>query len=184
MTIHAGRDGRVECRATIPLALPAAGAWGQLRDFRRYAAHDYFHHDVRVAGGVPRAGAALQLSHRFVSVGVRRVGRILRWREGEGFAFSDLSRRGPRAGFPHVFVLRVEPAGDGASVLHLAVRGRWTAGWVPLPLRRAWLAWVFAYVAARTRNELLAYQAARAAGVRASRPARAGGRGSCRRCPG
>jgi hypothetical protein len=171
VTIRASRDGRVTCRAAIPLALPAGSVWGQVRDFRRYASHDYFHRDVRVGGGVPRAGAPLRLTHCFACFRVERVGRILRWREGAGFAFSDLSRRGPRAGFPHVFALRIESAGDGRSTLHLSVRGRWTAGWVPLFARRIWLAWMFAYVVARTRNELRAYQAARGASRRAPRPA-------------
>ena len=161
MTIRAHRDGRVDCRAAVPLSVPARRAWGQLRDFRRYASHDYFHADVRVAGGVPRAGAAVRLTHRFGCFRVERTGRILRWREGDGWAFSDLSRRGPRSGFPHVFAARVEPAGDRRSTLHLTVAGRWTAEWVPLWARRLWLAWVFAYVVARTRSEVLAYQAAR-----------------------
>jgi hypothetical protein len=166
MTVHAGRDGRVDCRAAIPLDLPAAAAWGQVRDFARYASHDYFHADLRVDGGVPRQGAALRLTHRHAGVRVERVGRICWWEEGVGWAFSDLSRRGPRHGFPHVLVVRVEAAGTGVGgasrcVLHVAVRGRWTAAWVPPALRRLWLAWVFAYVVSRTRNDLWAYQAAR-----------------------
>lgn len=124
MTIRATPDGRVTCRAAIPLGVSAGRAWGQVRDFGRYASHDYFHHDVRVSGGVPRAGVALRLSHRFAGFRVERVGRILRWREGVGFAFSDLSRRGPRAGFPHVFALTLEPAGDARCVVRLTVRGR------------------------------------------------------------
>ncbi len=165
MMIRAHRDGRVDCRAAVPLSVPARGAWGQLRDFRRYASHDYFHADVRVAGGVPRAGAALGLSHRFGFVRVERTGRILRWREGCGWAFSDLSRRGPRVGFPHVFTAHVESAGPARSVLHLTVRGRWTAAWVPLWARRLWLAWVFAYAVSRARNEMGGYEAARVRGL-------------------
>lgn len=166
MRIRLGRGGRVDCSASVPLDLPAGSVWGQLRDFRRYASHDFFHHEVRVEGGVPRRGARLQLSHRFGCFRVERVGRILLWREGEGFAFSDLSRRGRGRGFPHVLILHVQPVGPTRSTLHLRVRGRWTAGWVPLLARRAWLSWVFACVVLRTRNELRAYEAAHRAARR------------------
>lgn len=160
-TIVADRNGRVTCQAAVPFDLTARSVWGQVREFARYAAHDYFHHDVRVEGGVPRQGAGLRLSHRYAGVSVERVGRILLWREGVGFAFSDLSLAGARAGFPHVFALRIESVGERRSVVHLSVRGRWTARRVPLWARRAWLRWVFSYVVVRTRNELLAYQIAR-----------------------
>ncbi len=169
--VHVGRQGRVRCEAVIPLALPAGSVWGQLRDFHRFAAHDYFHADIQVEGGVPQAGARLRLSHRYAGFHVVRVGRILWWREGEGFAFSDLSVKGPQHGFPHVFVLRVEAIDHDHSKLHVVVRGKWTAMWVPPWARWAWLSWVFAYVVSRTRNELLAFCLARDAA--ASKTARA-----------
>jgi len=108
------RSGRVDCRAELQLPLPAPAAWGQLRDFRRSASHDYFHCDIHIEGGTPRLGAGLVLEHRFGPFRVRRVGRILRWREwGDdsqsargngrctpaGYSFSDLSTAGARAGF-------------------------------------------------------------------------------------
>lgn len=160
MIIHAESNGRVHCQATIPLALSIGSAWGQLRDFRRYASHDYFHAAIHVSG-IPRQGAHLRLLHRYGCFHVERIGRILRWREGEGFAFSDLSHRGPRSGFPHMLSLRLEPMGDNRSLLHIAVRGQWTTRWIPIVVRRLWLGWVFAYIVSRTRNELMAYQIAR-----------------------
>lgn len=133
-------------------------AWGQLRDFRTFAATDYFHADPQVEGGRPRAGAALTLRHRFGPFALTRVGRILRWVEWPGdrpgFAFSDLSRRGARVGFPHAISFHLTPSGD-ASLLHIRVGGRWTPP-VPRPLSRLWLAWVFHHIVSTTRRRLLA----------------------------
>jgi hypothetical protein len=162
MMIRLGTRDRVDCSATIRLNLPAASVWGQLRDFRRYASQEYFHRDIRVAGGVVRQGARLRMLHAFAGISAERTGRILRWREGEGFTFSDLSLKGPHSGFPHVLSLRIESVDADVSVVHVCVRGRWTARWIPAFARRIWLFWVFAYVVARTRNELLGYQAAKA----------------------
>ena len=161
MKICAAASGRVRCQAELRFNLPAACVWGQARDFARFASHDYFHRNLRVEGGVPRQGARLHLSHQYAGIRTERIGRILRWREGEGFAFSDLSRRGARSGFPHIFRLQIEPVDDRRCLVHLTVRGLWTARWIPLLFRRMWLAWVFAYIVSRTRNDLVAYQVAR-----------------------
>ena len=161
MNIRLGTHGQVDCRADIRLDVPATSVWGQLRDFRRYASHDYFHRDIRVAGGEVRQGAAIRLSHAFAGFRVERVGRILVWREGHGFAFSDLSEKGPRVGFPHVLSVSVDALHDNQSIVHLRVRGRWTARWVPRFVRQIWLYWVFGYVVMQTQNELLTYAAAR-----------------------
>jgi hypothetical protein len=161
------RSGRVQCVAELGLPLPASVAWGQLRDFRRSATHDYFHAAVQVPGGAPRAGAGLVLEHRFLLLRVRRVGRILRWREwGEavgieppkavaGFSFSDLSTAGPRAGFPHVFSYDLTAAGSNACRLRVIVRGLWTATAVPRWAARLWLGWVFRHVVRSVQNDLL-----------------------------
>lgn len=161
MKICAAASGRIRCEAALPFDLPAACVWGQARDFARFAAHDYFHRNVRVEGGVPCQGARLQLAHQYAGIRTERIGRILRWREGEGYAFSDLSRRGVRVGFPHVFRLQIEPVDDQRCLVHLTVRGLWTSRWIPVPCRRMWLAWVFAYIVSQTRNDLNAYQVAR-----------------------
>lgn len=158
------RSGAVCCRADLDLPLSARAAWGRLRDFTRFASHDYFHADVRVAGGVPRVGAALAIRHRFAGFGVGRVGRILRWREFDpadprpaGYSFSDLSARGPRHGFPHVFAYDLAPAGkaNDRCRLRIVVRGRWTAP-VPRWAARLWLWWVFGHVVLSVRNAFLA----------------------------
>ncbi|HEY2584284.1 MAG TPA: SRPBCC family protein [Tepidisphaeraceae bacterium] len=158
MRIRINDHRAVDCRATLEVPLPAISVWGQIRDFPNYARQDFFHADPSVAGGVPRAGADIVLYHRYMGLSFRRVGRILVWREGVGYSFSDLSLRGPRSGFPHVFSYRIEPAGTGACRLHIRVRGLWTASRVPRLLARAWLWWVFAHVVRSVENQLLVYR--------------------------
>lgn len=158
MRIAINDRGAVDCRATLEVPLPAISVWGQIRDFASYARQDFFHVNPTVAGGVPRPGAEIILYHRYMGLRFRRVGRILVWREGVGYSFSDLSERGPRAGFPHVFSYRIEPAGSAACRLQIRVRGLWTARTVPRLLARAWLWWVFAHVVRSVENRVLAYR--------------------------
>lgn len=154
------RLGRVDCRATLEVPLSGSKTWGQLRDFRRFARQDFFHGEIEIDGhpdGVPRAGSTLRLTHRFFLFRVRRVGRICRWAEGSGFAFSDLSPRGPRHGFPHTLSYRVEPLTAASCRLHVRVSGRWTARWIPRPFARLWLRWVMQFIVQRVEAELLTY---------------------------
>ncbi|HZL36018.1 MAG TPA: hypothetical protein VFC78_11950 [Tepidisphaeraceae bacterium] len=158
MSVRVNRRGVVDCRATLDIPLSATSIWGQLRDFRRYARHDFFHAEMTLDGGIPRAGAALTLCHRYAGFRVDRVGRILIWREGVGYSFSDLSTRGPRAGFPHVLSYRLQPAGQSSCRLHIRVRGLWTARHVPRWAAWLWLTWVFGHIVRNVRNELMIFQ--------------------------
>jgi hypothetical protein len=155
MKIEVSATGRVVCEAQLPLPLSARQAWGQLRDFHRYAAHDHFHAGFTIQGEVPRAGAGLTIEHRYGPFRLQRVGRIVRWREGDGYAFSDLSLRGTGRSFPHVMSLRVADK-PGGCVVTVRVTGRWTAP-TPRWMARLWLAWVVLSIAQRTRNGLLAF---------------------------
>ncbi|HEX4123983.1 MAG TPA: hypothetical protein VHY37_04590 [Tepidisphaeraceae bacterium] len=155
------RSGTVVCRAVLRLPLSAQNVWGQLRDFSRYAQQDVFHADIRIAGGTPKAGAELTMTHGLAGISVTRIGRILWWREGVGYSFSDLSRRGPRCGFPHIFSYRIKPDSrkpDTACTLIILVRGKWTARFIPRPLARLWLKWVFSRVVHNVENNLLVYR--------------------------
>jgi hypothetical protein len=149
------RTGRVECFARIELPLAIGRAWGQLRDFRTFAAQDFFHADVRVDGNGPRAGASIEIPHRFGPFRVTRVGRILRWEEGRGYSFSDLSRRGPRAAFPHVYRYALRATDVGGCALEISIRGRWTLRAVPRWVVRLWLLWVFSHIVRSVQNQLL-----------------------------
>jgi hypothetical protein len=131
MAVKINSRGAVDCRAVLDLHLGAASVWGQLRDFSRYAQQDFFHADVVVEGGIPHAGAKLTLSHRYGGFHVRRVGRILVWRENSGYSYSDLSQRGPARGFPHVFSYRLQLTGENSTRLEIRVRGKWTARLIP-----------------------------------------------------
>jgi hypothetical protein len=138
---------RVNAACTLEVQLPAGAVWGQMRDVARFLSTDPLHARVLFPAGPPDLskprGTLVRLQHRFLGVGPDRVGRILAWSEGRGYAVSDLSRRGNRVGFPHVCTYRVDPIGIGRSRITLGARGRWTATWLPRPLVRLWICWVF-----------------------------------------
>lgn len=150
-------SGRVDVGTDIDVPLTAGTVWGQMRDFARFTTLDPFHARMRIGGGRPQAGSSLVIEHRFAGVGVDRIGRILRWREGVGYAFSDLSKRSTQVGFPHVYVYAVSATGPGTSTVRVTVRGRWTARWLPRAVIRLWLRWVLSYTAASIRTEMLLY---------------------------
>lgn len=129
---------RVDCRASIPLPISSRAAWGQMRDFRRFVSCDPFH--TRVDPDRESSGAnAFTLWHGWQLLRFPRRGRILKWAEGSGYTFSDLSRRHPRKGFPHIYEYRLIPTSSVTSLLQVTVRGRWTATWLPRWLIRVWL---------------------------------------------
>lgn len=156
--IRISRRGVVHCAARIDIPLSATAVWGQLRDFPRFAQQDLFHAGLTIEGGVPRAGARLEMMHRYAGFRIRRIGRILIWREGVGFSFSDLSRKGPRHGFPHVLSYRIESIAAERCRLHISVRGLWTSRAPGRPAAWLWLWWVFAQVVRSVERELLLYR--------------------------
>ncbi|HEX4796474.1 MAG TPA: hypothetical protein VH370_21975 [Humisphaera sp.] len=157
MSERISRRGVVCCRAFLDVPLSARVVWGQLRDFQRFARQDPFHATINIEGGAPRAGASLTLSHRYAGLRIARGGRILVWREEVGYSFSDLSQRGPRHGFPHVFSFRLEPH-DNACRLKIEVRGLWTTRWIPRWLARIWLRWVFTQIVRHVEQELILFR--------------------------
>jgi hypothetical protein len=154
------QSGRVSASATIDLPLPASTVWGQMRDFRRFITVDPLHRAVRTRtngpGGPSPVGTTLVIPHRVLGLGPDRVGRILRWTEGSGFVFSDLSRRGANRGFPHVCAYEVAAAAPGCSRLTVWARGRWTAALIPRWAARLWIAWVMRATEARLVAEFTA----------------------------
>jgi hypothetical protein len=156
--IRISRVGAVNCDGYIDVPLASVSVWGQIRDFQHYARQDFFHTNPRIIGDIPRAGATIALSHRYMGLRFERLGRILIWREGLGYSFSDLSRRGPRAGFPHVFSYRLELRGEQACRLRIQVRGFWTAHLVPRALAQLWLRWIFSHIVRTLGNNLLWYR--------------------------
>ena len=151
---------RVDASHVVDLPMSASAVWGQMRDLRRFITIDPLHQRVRVeqctaARAIPRQGDALVIEHRLLGIGVDRISRVLRWREGRGYAVSDLSKRGVHVGFPHVCVYDVQPTGERTARLTIAARGRWTATFLPRALVKLWLWWIMRSTAARIEAELL-----------------------------
>jgi hypothetical protein len=136
--VHLHPTWRVDCSTEIPLSVPARVVWGQMRDFRHFVTRDPFHTRVDWDGDSSDTHTFI-LWHGWKLLRFPRVGRILKWREGKGFAFSDLSRRDALKGFPHVYEYRIAATSSEASILRISVRGRWTATWMPRWLVRTWL---------------------------------------------
>jgi hypothetical protein len=156
MKVRVLKSRRVVCEATLPLPMSSGVVWGQLRDFHSSAAHDPFHSSIHIQDGMPRQGASLLIEHRYAFFRTVRQGRIVWWKEGVGYSFSDLSRDNPTRGFPHVFSYRLMPIDAVRSKLLIRVTGRWTmpgprwVGWM-------WLSLVFMLVATTVENRLLQF---------------------------
>lgn len=152
------RRGRVRAAYGADLPLSRRRAWRTLADFERIVCLDLFHRSVDLGGRPPAPGVDFDLPHRAVLFELPRRGRILRWDEGAGYAFSDLRESG-RGFFPHVFVLALE---DGPSStcarcrLRLEIRGLWTTAWIPRWAGRAWIGWHLQAMGARIRHAILA----------------------------
>lgn len=167
MRLIVDRLYRVDASCSLEVELPASAVWGQIRDVARFLSIDPLHARVRPArrDEVPRRGAGrehrqdLIIEHRLLGVGPDRVGRVLAWREGVGYAVSDLSRRGFDRGFPHVCTYRIDAVSPRRSRLTIGARGRWTATWLPRWMVKAWLAWVLGATARHVSVELAALAA-------------------------
>jgi hypothetical protein len=148
--MHVQIDDRWRVNAAISFDLPisAPTLWGHMHEFQQFITHDPLHSRVLIRGRRGTAtlaspfGLELLISHRLLGVGPDRIGRIVRWREQQSFAFSDLSKRGTRVGFPHVCMYDIKSVSDDGCRLTFAARGRWTARWVPRLVVKVWLSWV------------------------------------------
>lgn len=135
-------EGAVDLSIEIAVPRPHAEVWPIVADLPRFGCIDPFHRRVILLNPPLKHGAALALEHGAFGVTFWRFGRLLKWREGECYAFSDLSARGCRHGFPHVFFVRVTADGPGKTRLEVRVRGKWTARLTPGWLARCWLRYV------------------------------------------
>jgi hypothetical protein len=131
---------RVSLMAEIELDLPKERAWEAMKDVSRFVSYDPFHTRVYAADGNAIAlGSEIVIMHGFLGVGFKRRGRLLRWREGRGYAMSDLSARDARSGFPHIYSYRLDSLAPDRCRLSVSVRGRWTLRWIGRPVARFWL---------------------------------------------
>ena len=149
LALRAHKACRVSRRGSIikirfELSVPGSrdDVWSKISNVSNFACIDPFHCRLIVMGPELKPGVDLALEH--VAFGFRffRFGRLLRFHERRGYTFSDISRRGCRVGFPHVFIVDVEPSDGGRTVLSVQVRGRWTARWIPVPVGMLWLKFV------------------------------------------
>lgn len=146
---------RVTASHDVEIPLSDVTVWGQMRDYMRFLTLDPLHVKVsRVESGAasPR-GDRLVISHRLLGLGPDRVGRVLTWREGKGYAISDISRAGRRRGFPHVCTYEIRSRSPKRTVLRIGARGRWTATWMPRWAARMWLWWVLRATGAHIEME-------------------------------
>ena len=157
MRIELDARWRVRASCEVELPLNARAMWNLMRDFAAFCRVDPLHRLVRfpVDPGddegttrseaivpYPPRGANIVICHRLFGVGPDRIGRVLRWREGIGFAFSDLSQRGVRVGFPHVCSYDLTALRTDRCVLSIGACGVWTARRWPRWLVRWWLRYV------------------------------------------
>ena len=173
MSIVVDTRWRVDATASLDVPLRASAVWGQMRDIQRFLTIDPLHRRVRVADAVSPTrcvaetvgspipiGTPLVIEHRLLGVGVNRRSRLLRWREGRGFAVSDLSKRGDHTGFPHACIYEVTRLDASAARLTVSARGRWTATWMPRWLVRLWLRLILASTLSHLRVDLRRFRSA------------------------
>jgi hypothetical protein len=153
VVVHRSRGRGVSIRMEVDSTLSATQMWRRISDLPDFLTIDPFHEQVTPMRAKPCAGVDLALHHNVFGLRFVRFGRILSWREGRSYAFSDLSRhdrprqgrrqRGPRRGFPHVFFVDIIPQGEQRCQLVINVRGKWTSRLMPVVIARYWLHWVF-----------------------------------------
>ena len=135
---------KVRAHFALDVAQPQSEVWRIIADLPRFLCIDPYHTQVTPLCLDERPGVHLVLEHNAFGVRFRRFGRLLSWREGHGYSFSDLSALGPTRGFPHVFSVGLEPVGDAETGrswtrLTVTVKGKWTARWIPRALALSWL---------------------------------------------
>jgi hypothetical protein len=139
------QNARVDLRIDLDVPRCPAAVWAVVKDLPRFACVDPFHQRVIVLGPDLKPGTQLVLEHCAFGIWFRRFGRLLSWKEGDGYAFSDISARGSGRGFPHAFFVSVAAAGPGQleqTRLTVRVRGKWTAHLIPLWIGQWWLRYV------------------------------------------
>lgn len=146
-TVQLSTRWAVNAQASVQLNASTDEIWAVMQRFNRFIAADPYHTRVTDAQGdrldtLPPCGTAIRLGHGIGLTWFDRVGTLLRIVPGKSIAFTDLSKRGRNIGFPHLYHYTLTPHNEQTCELTLAVRGRWSARWMPRADVRAWLAWV------------------------------------------
>ncbi|MCE9591512.1 MAG: hypothetical protein K8S99_13415 [Planctomycetes bacterium] len=167
MGVDLDRRGRVRLWTQIALPLSAALVWEHTERFATFTTLDPFHGRMEIDGPL-RAGSPMRIGHGYFGIRLTRRGRVLRWEEGVGYAFSDLSLRGPGVGFPHIYEYRIVPTGAATCLMVIRVRGKWTARFIPRPLVKLWLGWVTLRTGQMVENHLIAAEVHRCRAARSA----------------
>ncbi len=141
------QSGANKIHAQIEIDIPksAEELWKIISDPEKFLCIDPLHSRVVVMGTCPLPRTDILLEHQILGFRFLRFGKILSWRLGKGYSFSDLSAKGPRFGFPHVFFIEISDLPEEKktnrrrSKLSIVVKGQWTARWIPRALRHWWL---------------------------------------------
>ena len=148
LTVTSARTSgrKIDERIEVCLDRSTEDLWNIISDLPTFLTIDPFHEKVVVMRRRPAAGVHLVLQHNALGRRFSRYGKILRWREGEQYAFSDLSGAGQQRGFPHVFFISVQQfnpaplhASTSGSRLTIRVRGKWTSRLIPARVGRWWV---------------------------------------------
>ena len=139
-----GKGRRLDILISMDVGRSREDLWNLIRDLPRFLTIDPFHDSVTLMRDAPAVGVDLVLSHNAFGRRFLRFGRIVAWREGSGYTFSDLSSRGSRTGFPHVFMINLESLATSGNHsprtrLTIRIRGRWTSRLAPVWIGRLWV---------------------------------------------
>jgi len=139
---RSGRGRRVSFRIELEVNRSIAEVWDLVADFAEFVTIDPFHSRVILLGPELRPGVEMAMEHRAFGLRFLRFGRLLTWREGRGYSFSDLSGKIEGPGFfPHIFDFSIEPASNGrqgSSRLIVSIRGKWTTRGLPRWVGLCW----------------------------------------------
>lgn len=137
----------VDARTSVQLDASVDEVWAVMQRFDRFIAADPYHTRATDTQGhrldtLPPRGTAMHIGHGIGFTWFDRVGTLVRVVPDKAIAFTDRSKRGPNLGFPHLYHYTLTPLNEQTCELALAVRGRWSARWMPRSVVRAWLVWV------------------------------------------
>ena len=139
---RSGRGSGVNVLIEIEVARPIEELWTMLADFPRFVTIDPLHTRIVVQATELKPGVELTIEHVVFGLTFLRHGKLLTWRDGRGYSFSDLSVKGALGIFPHVFDFAIEPIDGAGSRLTVSVRGKWTTRWFPRWLGLRWIGYV------------------------------------------
>ena len=124
---RSGPGSGIDLLIEVDVERPAVEVWASMSDLPRFVTFDPLHSRVIVNGPGLQPGVDLTIEHRVFGLTFFRFGKLLTWRDGCGYSFSDLSPKGAEGFFPHVFDFAVAPDGHGGARLTVTVRGKWTS---------------------------------------------------------